>query len=204
MKSFEERYQNGDTPWNYGLPDRNLTELVESFPIKPCNALDLGCGTGTNSIWLAQQGFIATGCDISKTAIEMAKKKAAAAGVECTFLTIDFLSQSSPNSPFKFVFDLGCLHSIKDTQDRCLFVEKVASCLVSGGIWLDITGNADEPKRKVGPPRLSAAELITAVEPCFEVISLSSGHFGSAQEKPPKAWICLMRKRAVQAGSLAS
>lgn len=195
MRGFEERYQTGNTPWDHGIPDYNLTGLVESFPIAPCNVLDIGCGTGNNAIWLARRNFAVTGCDLSKTAIERARKKAQATGLDCCFLVADFLTDRIPNPPFGFVFDRGCLHSVKDAAERSGFSENVASCLEEGGLWLTITGNADEPTREIGPPQLTAAELIVAVEPCFEIISLTSGHFGSDQDNPPQAWICLLRKR---------
>lgn len=192
---YEERYQTGDTPWDHGMPDFNLTERVKQRPISACKALDIGCGTGDNSIWLAKQGFNATGCDISKTAIGRAKDKASKAGVKCSFMVADFLTDSIPALPFGFVFDRGCLHCITDEDDRRRFVKNVAFHLAEDGLWLSLVGNADEPEREVGPPQLSATELVSVVEPCFEILSLETGHFGSDQENPPQAWICLMRKR---------
>ena len=47
-KRFKERYKTGDTPWDIGKPDFNLTETVAKKPIKSCKALDIGCGTGDN------------------------------------------------------------------------------------------------------------------------------------------------------------
>ena len=60
-KRFKERYKTGDTPWDIGKSDFNLTEIVEKKPIKSCKALDIGCGTGDNSVWLAQKHFQVTG-----------------------------------------------------------------------------------------------------------------------------------------------
>ena len=72
---YEERYQTGNTPWDHGMPDGNLIAWVKRRPIEPCKVLDIGCGTGENSIWLAQHGFHATGCDISRAAIARAQAK---------------------------------------------------------------------------------------------------------------------------------
>jgi hypothetical protein len=49
---YKQRYKTGATPWDIGKPDFNLIETVNKTPIKPCKALDIGCGTGDNSIWL--------------------------------------------------------------------------------------------------------------------------------------------------------
>ncbi|VGO23120.1 class I SAM-dependent methyltransferase [Pontiella sulfatireligans] len=194
---FEERYRSGDTPWDHGMVDFNLVEVVSRRPVQPCRTLDIGCGTGNNAVWLAQQGFDVIGFDLSATAVERAREKAAVAQAECCFVVGDFLADAVPDAPFGFVFDRGCLHSIPEPEGKVAFAEKVAGLLVPDGLWLTLVGNADEPKREVGPPQLTAAELTAVVEPCFEVVSLASGRFGSDQETPPRAWVCLMKKRAI-------
>ncbi len=177
------------------MPDGHLITWVKRRPIEPCKVLDIGCGTGENSIWLAQQGFHTTGCDLSKTAIEQAEGKAALVKVDCAFHMADFLEDHLPGLPFGFAFDRGCLHCIDGEADRRRFAQNVADCLTQAGLWLSLIGNADESEREVGPPQLTAAEVVAAVEPCFEILSLESGYFGSDQDNPPRAWICLMRKR---------
>ncbi|VGO14381.1 hypothetical protein PDESU_02942 [Pontiella desulfatans] len=192
---FEERYQSGDLPWDHGMVDFNLVETVAGAGIKPCRVLDIGCGTGDNAIWLAEQGFDVVGCDLSTTAVRFANAKAEIAGARCHFIVADFLAGHMPSVPFGFAFDRGCLHSIPDALGRKAFAERVGGLLEQGGLWLSLVGNADEPKRDVGPPQLSAVELASFVEPYFEILSLKSGLFGSDQQTPPRAWICLMRKR---------
>ncbi len=194
--SFEERYQTGNMPWDHGMPDGNLIAWVKQWPIEPCKVLDIGCGTGEDSIWLTRQGFHATGCDLSKTAVKQAQAKAAATGVRSIFIMADFLEGKLPGLPFGFAFDRGCLHCIDGKADRRRFAQNVADHLTEAGLWLSLIGNADEPEREVGPPQLTATEVAAAVEPCFEILSLEAGHFGSDQDGPPRAWICLMRKRA--------
>ena len=194
-ESFEERYQSGNVPWDHGMPDKNLIAWVERKLPPVCKALDIGCGTGENAIWLAKQGFDVTGCDLSGTAIEKARAKAINADVECTFHEADFLEAHIAEGAFGFAFDRGCLHCIDDQVDRRRFAENVATHLTKEGLWLSLIGNADEPKRDVGPPRLTSAEVVATVESCFEILSLESGYFGSDQPDPPRAWIVLMRRR---------
>jgi SAM-dependent methyltransferase len=193
---FEERYRSGDTPWDHGRVDDNLIAVVSGHGISRCRALDIGCGSGENAIWLAQQGFEVDACDISPTAIRQGAGKLSAAGPQVHFLVADFLADPIPDAPFGFVFDRGCLHSMEDDTDRKRFAEKVFGLLEEGGQWLSLVGNADEGEREIGPPQLTASELVAVVEPFFEILSLHSGHFGSDQAIPPRAWICMMRKRA--------
>jgi SAM-dependent methyltransferase len=192
---FEGRYQSGDTPWDHGMVDYNLIDIVSRHRVDPCRILDIGCGSGENAIWLAQQGFEVVACDLSPTAIRQAKDKLQAADSDVCFLVADFLADPIPDAPFGFVFDRGCLHCMDDESERKSFVEKVSGLLEEGGHWLSLIGNADEGERDVGPPQLTASELVSTVESHFEILSLCSGHFGSDQEVPPRAWICLMRKR---------
>jgi SAM-dependent methyltransferase len=192
---FEERYRSGDTPWDHGTPDHNLVDTVRQHPVPACRALDIGCGTGENVLWLARHGFESTGCDLSVTAIETARQKALETGIRCSFITADFLHDTISGMPFGFALDRGCLHSVEGPMERARFAENVSAHLAKGGLWLTLAGNADEPAREIGPPQLTARELTAAVEPCFEILSLRSGFFGSDQPVPPRAWIGLMQRR---------
>jgi methyl halide transferase len=194
-KMFQERYKSGDTPWDFGYPDFNLVDVVTQKPISGCRALDIGCGTGDNAIWLAQNGFQVVGVDVSDIALGKAKEKVAKAKGSCTFVRADFLKRKIAGAPFGFVFDRGCFHTFDSMADKKKFAQGVAAHLEDAGLWLTITGNADERGRKQGPPQLTAGELVRAVERHFEILSLSSTHFASKDPNPPRAWLCLMRKR---------
>jgi SAM-dependent methyltransferase len=194
---FRERYKSGDTPWDIGQPDFNLVEVVTGKPILSCKALDIGCGTGDNSIWLARNGFQVTGTDTSDIALEKAKGKASQAEVECDFMLADFLKNKIEGAPFGFAFDRGCLHAFSSENDRNKFAQNVAAHLGETGLWLTLVGNADEDRKGPGPPQRTARDIVLAVEPYFEVLSLISSHFGSNRPNPPRAWRCLMQKRHV-------
>jgi SAM-dependent methyltransferase len=192
---YQERYRSGDTPWDIGQADFNLIEVVTQKPIPRCKALDIGCGTGDNSIWLAQNGFQTLGIDTSAVALEKAKDKASRANAACDFMLADFVHSKIEGAPFGFVFDRGCFHSFGSEQERRRFAQNVATHLEEAGLWLTLAGSADEHRHGPGPPQRSAADIVLAVEPYFEVLSLTSSHFGSNRADPPRAWRCLMRKR---------
>jgi SAM-dependent methyltransferase len=195
-KRFMERYKTGNTPWDIGKPDFNLIETVTKIPIKSCKALDIGCGTGDNSIWLAQKQFQVTGTDVSEIAIEKAKEKALKSNVRCTFLVVDFIKYRIEDAPFGFVFDRGCFHAFDSNKERKRFAKNVASNLKTDGLWLSLIGSADEPRQGPGPPQRTANDIVAAVESYFEILSLISSHFDSNRQNPPKCWVCLMQKRA--------
>ncbi|MCX5805798.1 MAG: class I SAM-dependent methyltransferase [Proteobacteria bacterium] len=194
---YRERYKSGDTPWDLGQPDFNLIEVVNEKPILSCKVLDIGCGTGDNSVWLAQNRFQVISTDTSDIALEKAREKASKANVECNFMLVDFLENKIEGAPFGFVFDRGCFHLFSSENDRRRFAQNVAAHLEETGLWLTIVGNADEVRQSPGPPQRTAGDIVMAVEPYFEVLSLTSSRFGSNRPNPPRAWRCLMQKRHV-------
>jgi SAM-dependent methyltransferase len=172
-----------------------LVKFVESHAVAPGRALEVGCGTGTNAIYLAQHGFEVVGVDISPLAVNKARGKAREG---CRFETIDFLSEPPPGGPFQFVFDRGCFHTFDQDHERARFAQNVTAALVDGGTWLSLIGSTEGPPRDVGPPRRSAREVINAIEPSLEILQFRSGEFGVDGE-PLKAWLCLSRKRTIPA-----
>ncbi len=192
---FNHLYETEFTPWELDRPDKTLVKIINDFPIAPCKALDLGCGTGSNAIWLAKAGFQVSGADFSSLAIERAKKKAADAGVEIQFYKNDFLTESLGNNNFSFLFDRGCFHSFDAREDRQAFAQNAHSHLADQGLWLSLMGNADAEPRTEGPPMRSALDIVRAVESWFEILFLKSDFFDSEREKPARNWNCLMKKR---------
>jgi methyl halide transferase len=194
--SWNDRYASGEPlPWDTGTPDPMLVEMIDSRAIAPGPALEVGCGTGTNAIYLAQRGFEVVGVDISPLAIDNARAKADG---RCRFETIDFLSQAPPGGPFQFVFDRGCFHTFDEDRERELFAQRVAAGLIQSGVWLSLIGSTEGAPRDAGPPRRSAREIINAIEPSLEILQLRTGEFGVYGEQL-KAWLCLSRKRTIPA-----
>lgn len=193
-KSFEERYVDGETPWELNRADGNLIRVIDEHNIAGGNALDIGCGSGDNVIWLVQQGFTVVGCDSSPTAIEQAQYKTSKAGISCSLHALDFLTESLPKSPFDFIFDRGCFHSVAE-HDRGTFAAKCADIMADKGLWLSLIGNADETRKEGGPPQLSANQITSIIEPHFKILRLTAALFDSELDPPPRCWICLMQRR---------
>ena len=192
---FEKRYKTDDKPWDNDIPDSNLINLFNKKRITGKKALDVGCGTGINCIWLAQNGFKVTGTDFSKTAIKMSKKNAKKNNVDVTFIQNDFLKNKVTGYPFDFIYDSGCFHSFDKGEEMKAFAKSVAAHLSEKGKWFSIVGNIDEKREGNGPPPRSVKDIVDAAEPFFEIQFIASGFFQSKRSVPPRAWICLMQKR---------
>lgn len=194
---WNEDYAQGFMPWDTGVPEPMLIQAVDSGTLPVGRALDVGCGTGTNAIWLAQHGYEVLGVDVALLAIEKARAKLPK-GLACRFAELDFLAAQPEGGPFQFVFDRGCFHVFDEPADRERFASQVAAVLAPGGMWLSLIGSTEGPPREMGPPRRSLRDVTAAVEPHLEIVSLRSEEFRDAPH-PAKAWICLSRYRDVPA-----
>jgi len=197
---WDERYASGDVPWDVGVPDEHLTGFVESLGPGRRRALEIGCGTGTNALWLAGRGWEVVAVDLSPLAVERARAKAPA-GVSCTFQRLDFLEEAAPGGPFDLVFDRGCFHVFDEPGERRRFAERVASLLAPRGLWLSLVGSTEGPARQEGPPRRSARDVMAAIEPALEIVELRRIAFQLARAGPqaPLAWFSLARHRELPA-----
>ena len=172
-------------PWNYETPPESLMELVKSGKIQPCNAIDLGCGTGTNAIYLAIKGFRVTGIDISSSAISIAKKKAGEKRVDCQFLVRDTTSDLKDlNKEFDFAYDWELLHHIFP-EKRQQYVENVYTLLNLKGKYLSVCFSEKDPSfggqgkyRKTPIDTVlyfsSRKELEYLFKPYFKIIELKT------------------------------
>lgn len=198
--SWNESYASGQVPWDTGQPEPLLVDFVTSNAVRPCSTLEIGAGTGTNAIWLAERGFDVLGIDLAPLAVERAQAKMKGRALQCRFAVGDFLTAPPPDGRFQFVFDRGCFHVFDESEERERFAAQVAAALDPAGLWLSMIGSTEGPAREVGPPRRSAREIVHAIEPALEIVEFRSAEFHGTNAK---AWFCLSRRRtgAAQASS---
>ncbi len=102
---FEHIYKKPGVLWTRTEPPQELVKLIESRKINPCKTIDIGCGEGFYSIYLASKGFDVTGIDLSEKAIKYAKTNAANRGVNVHFLSMDIADLAQLDEKFDFVFE---------------------------------------------------------------------------------------------------
>jgi SAM-dependent methyltransferase len=127
-------YRYFTAPWEIG-PRQELVELVASGALRPCRAIDLGCGTGANAIFLAQHGFEVTGVDFAPAGIEKATRAAEDAGVAVDFVVDDLTDLRHTRGPFEFLLDYGVLDDLRLPQ-RQLYVRSVLPLTHPGSRFL--------------------------------------------------------------------
>jgi SAM-dependent methyltransferase len=192
---WNDRYRDGDLPWDTGRPSSELQYVLSQNAIPPCRALELGCGTGTNCVWLAQQGFEVTGIDLAPLAVERAEKRAHAAGVKVHFLVADVLHLPDLDGQFRFFFDRGCYHAVRrDAPDQ--YVPAVARQLAPSARGLILAGNAREP-HEPGPPVVTEQQIREELGLAFQILDLHEFRFDEAPGVAQRflGWSCLVEKR---------
>ncbi len=98
-------------------------------------ALDLGCGTGTHSIYLARQGYTVVGVDFSSKAIQFAHQKANPAREKVDFRVGDVTRLDFLQEPFDISLDVGCFHGLNKSE-RTLYTENLSRLMRPGGLFL--------------------------------------------------------------------
>ncbi|MEE6164252.1 MULTISPECIES: class I SAM-dependent methyltransferase [unclassified Mycolicibacterium] len=161
---WDARYaaQSGD---HRGEPPWAFAPFESAFP-DTGTALDLACGRGPGSVWLARRGLQVWGIDVSAVAIAQARAAAAGAGVadRCRFDVVD-LDDGLPAGP---PFDVILCHRFRDARlDRAL-VDRLAP----GGLLA--ISVLSEVGSVPGPFRAKPGEL-TAAFADLEVIAAGEG-----------------------------
>lgn len=202
LPDWNASYASDFLPWDSSEPDPELVRVVTQGLVPRGRALEIGCGTGTNSVWLAQQGYDVFANDIAPLAIERARAKAEAASVaRCRFDVRDFLSGEPLRGSYDLVFDRGVFHVFDEPEQQRAFASRVAGLLSANGAWLSLIGSTEGPAREIGPPRRSALDIVRAIEPYLELRMLRPAEF------PPipggtntfRAWSSLWRPRTTPA-----
>lgn len=203
-RDWNQRYVEQNTPWDSGAPSDQLQRILEEQSIAPLRMLEIGCGTGTNAIFLAQQGFDVTAVDVSPLAIEQAQAKAQAADVPVDFRVVDLLQTGAVDElmvdgPYMFIFDRGVYHCLR-RENLDGFLANMERLAAPGATYVLLAGNANDRKREEeGPPQVHAHELAEELLPLFELVELRECRFSGVviegEPVDPLAWAAVMRRR---------
>lgn len=119
VSDYDSRYKNEDFYW--GLrPNVICYDLMKVLPpIKPYRVLDIGCGEGKDSVFLAKCGYDVTAFDLSEIGLDKAKRLAEHNCVQVKFFKTDILDYR-PDSDFDIIFSSGVLHFVPQAVRRDL------------------------------------------------------------------------------------
>jgi cyclopropane fatty-acyl-phospholipid synthase-like methyltransferase len=184
-RHYERAYRRGRTPWDTGIPPPEVVE--EASTMEPGRALDLGCGTGTTVLWLAQQGWTAVGVDFSSLAIESARRKADwTSGAMFVEGDVTRLDELEVDGPFDLVLDVGCFHGVP-VRRRDAYVRQAAGVTRPGARMMIFAFGARW--RWPGSTRTREPEIRRRFGQAFEIERVTLG-----REPSGAAWFFLRRR----------
>lgn len=142
MKTFLERISHWlrftrmyrkRPPWDTGISPPELVEFVETHP--PRRAIDLGCGTGTNMVYLAKAGWSVTGVDFITRAVKSARLRLKQENIIGEVRLGDVSRYETVRGEYQLVLDIGCYHGLP-FPNRTAYRKNLHRILSEGGWFL--------------------------------------------------------------------
>ena len=137
---WDARYGERERIWS-GAANRALVDVVTG--VTPGSALDLGCGEGGDSLWLAETGWTVTGVDISETALARAREESGARGLDGAIEWVQLdLARDFPAGTYDLVS--ACFLASQIPLPRAEILRQAASAVATGGL-LVLVSHASAP-----------------------------------------------------------
>lgn len=168
-REWEELYQNvpvTQLPWESGQPSSTLVRAIQQGKIRG-RVLDVGCGAGTQAVWMAEQGLEVIGVDVAETAIALARALAAGRDVQAEFRLADAKRLPFSAASFDAVLDRGTYHH--QAGQKPAYVSEVARVLKPGGKYLLLAFSS----KMRWPKSVSLTEVHQQFERFFSLDELS-------------------------------
>jgi SAM-dependent methyltransferase len=189
-------YRIGFTPWDTGQVPGELTAVIDEDGLVPGRALDIGCGTGTQAVFMASRGWQVTGVELIDQPLRRARERAAAAGVEVTFVKADAtrLIEAGLEPGFTLLLDRGCFHGLNE-QQRAAYARGVAELAAPGATFLLMAFARN--RVPVGPAGVDREQIVAVFGSDWE-ISRATPEGGRPPSGPlrnvPLSWYRLTRR----------
>lgn len=140
------------------------TNLIRFFPKNAKKVLELGCGSGTNAAWIAEQlNTFVTAVDISEHAIALARQKSDKVG----WRVLDISTEELPKG-YDFVYDRGTFHMFLHDGEPQKIAEKISDVLIENGLWLSVIVTERHESY------YTVSSIIEAIDPYFSIVSMTT------------------------------
>lgn len=188
MMDFDEAYARGTPPWDIGRAQEQVRSLFEENEFHG-RLLDLGCGTGENTLYLADKGFEVVGVDGSAVALERARDKAQKRGLPVSFKQGDALKLPELSlGVFDTVLDCGLFHVFSDGE-RLRYLRALETVLLPGG-RIHVLCFSDMERDWGGPRRVSSVEIRALFRVGWTLVRLERAMFQTnLSREGSHAWI---------------
>ena len=186
-------YEEKTPAWGYA-PAKLLTTYADYFS-ESGTVLDIGCGSGRNSLFLGNEGFKVTGIDISQDAINEASSYN---NKNCKFICAS-LVETWPSGKFDVIIDFGLFHFIPP-EYRDTYINNINTSLNTNGVYINQSGRLvkDSPMgtENYTPPQFELLEMQTWFNN-FDILELEPDELPKIKTAPGPypCWNMVVRKR---------
>jgi SAM-dependent methyltransferase len=169
-RAWDDSYKNkkGPAPWDIGAPQPAVIRAIESGAFSGAREiLDAGCGTGESSLLLAARGHKVFAFDLAKTAIAMARKKAAARSltkaVKFTVANALHIARTrSLRRKFDAILDCALFHTF-NRAERTQYAASLAQVAKPGTVLYILAFSDQGQADALGPHPVSQSEIRAAL-----------------------------------------
>ncbi len=193
MWDWDAIYREGTPVWETGEPSAELIRFLDEKRIGRGSALDIGCGTGADAIYMVRRGLEVTAVDNSPTAIERARVRAEQEDALPRFVLADYYEFAQTSGAFDFAYDSGLYHYVRQIElDR--YLDALWRVTRPGSYYMTLAAAAGEPIEG-SPPPVTKRQLYNELGRLFEVVRLEPIRMPSLVLKDGyPAWSCLMQR----------
>lgn len=137
VADWDQQYTDGMSrqKWDLDWPGPDLVAATAVLGLGAGSAIDLGCGGGAESLYLASRGLAVLGVDVSMAALAIARARGRKSAVRATFCQSSVFDLPVQTSSVDFANDRGCLHSLH-LDDWARYACELARVLKPGALAL--------------------------------------------------------------------
>jgi cyclopropane fatty-acyl-phospholipid synthase-like methyltransferase len=181
--------------WTAGTANPEIINLVYEGVIPVgSKILEIGCGLGSESVFMAARGMDVTALDISEAAVNRGKQIADAYGIHVNWIAADLLETDLFNEDFDILTDQGCFHHMHENE-RELYMKKVVKYLKPGGMFI-LRSFSDKIPGGPQPRRVSSDDMISTFHKHFKLEHMERIlSFSSERYEKPISWFTIWYKR---------
>ncbi len=164
-----------DLPWHFAEPPKFLVAALDQRE-RPGAALDIGCGAGTFSVYMAKRGYKVTAVDFMPQAVAMTLKQAREAGVDIDVVQADITAfEPEPGQAFDVALDVGCLHALNAGQ-RQSYAQGISRLLKPGADYIlsHLGSRGWWDHWPIGPNRIARDKIEALFGPELKLIDYES------------------------------
>lgn len=188
-KAWIDEQQSPET-LSTALPSEIQQAVSDDWLKAGCSVLDIGCGRGQISAWLAEQGYEVVGGELADAAVELARQHFGDVGKNLSYRQLDICAAEPEPGRFDAAVDRGCFHGIPDNL-KAKYVDNVALWLRKNGRLLMLTkidGSQSETEQRID--RLFSSKFkILRSEPTLEPLTRSAGPYPRVQAPGLAVWM---------------